>query len=344
MTSFRDVQKTLIQMAAQERIPILGEFELTSNCNLDCEMCYVREITRNELTTEEWKKIFKVAVDNGMLFALLTGGEIFYRRDFTELYNYLYDLGVIITLYTNGTLINEEVVAALKKRPPQMVVITLYGADNETYEKVARVKNGFDKVDRGISLLKESKINVIIRTAPLKKIFSQVDALIRYAKEKNLPMVYYLYIGPKRNSCSNELDYRLTPNELAIYEQKFQEAFEYHSNDTFRISTNGKKCVALRSSFFVTWDGVMQPCALLPYPSKSIRNANFMEVWYELTTHMQNLPKCNACATCQYKDTCIECDAHRFLEGGFTKCSKYLRDLAKLRAEVRNGKVSDSRD
>lgn len=339
VTSFRDVEKRLILTAAKERIPIHGEFELTSNCNLDCEMCYVRQITKNELSTEEWKKIFKDAVDNGMLFALLTGGEIFYRRDFGELYNYLHDLGVYITLYTNGTLINDEIINILKKRPPQMVVITVYGADNETYEQVAKVKDGFTKVDKGITLLKENRINVVIRTSPLRKLYQQVDTLIRYAKEKDIPMVYYLYIGPKRNGCKTDLDYRLTPEELGVYEKKFKEAFGYNTNDTFRKGTNGTKCVALKSSFFVTWNGVMQPCAMLPYPAQSLKNADFLDVWHDLTLQMENLPKCNACSTCEYQATCIECDAHRFLEGGFTKCSKYLRDLAKIRAEVRNGKV-----
>lgn len=341
MKSYLEFRKKMIRDASKLHIPVHGEFELTSQCNLSCEMCYVKEYMRKkELSTGEWKKVFKSAVDKGMLFALLTGGEILTRKDFVELYNYLYDLGVKITLYTNGTLITEEICEVLVKRPPDHVSITLYGSSNETYEAITKVKNGFTLVNRGIDLLIKNKINLALRTIPLKKIYQEIDDLINYVKSKNMVMGYTLYVGPRRNSCNEPLDFRLNPNELVDFEQKFLKAFGSKSYREFRKSNDGFSCAALKSAFFITWEGFMQPCALLSNPGKKVTSDSFASVWDELGERAKEVETCKECSTCEYKSECVQCVAKLYLEEGSTaKCSKYLKALAEIRREVRNGKV-----
>jgi MoaA/NifB/PqqE/SkfB family radical SAM enzyme len=338
--TYNEVRKQLIQDAAKVLTPILGEFELTGSCNLKCQMCYVRDDTFPiGLSTSEWKDIFTEAVNKGMLFALLTGGEIFIRPDFEELYNFLYDLGVRITLFTNGTLISEKIVSTLRKRPPEYVAITLYGASDSTYHQITKVPNGFDMVNRGIDLLLKNKINIMLRTIPIKAIFNELDDIINYAKSKNLYLGYSLYIGPKREACSPELSIRLNPEELIIFENKFVKAFGFTSNTDFRNSKNGFTCAALRSAYFITWEGKMQACAMLSINSKSVLNNKLSQVWDELSIKVKEIDHCHDCKNCNLKGSCIQCMARLHLEGGFTKCSPYIKDIAKLRYEVRNGKI-----
>ena len=102
----------------------------------------------------------KEARDSGMLYLLLTGGEPFLRKDFREIYQGLYDLGIIIEINSNGTLIDEQTVAWLREVPPQRINITLYGASDVTYGRLCRNPKGFTQVSRAIRLLKEARINV----------------------------------------------------------------------------------------------------------------------------------------------------------------------------------------
>ena len=335
--NYEQLRKNILQQAAKQNIPVHGEFELTSNCNLNCLMCYVNEgVFQPGLSTEEWKNIFQAAVKNGLLFALLTGGEVFLRPDFIELYNYLYDLGVKITIYTNGTLINDEIIATLIKRPPEFLAITLYGSNNETYYQVTGKLNCFDKVDQNIDKLLKNKINLGLRTVPIRIIYEEIDEIIKYVKSKNISMGYYLYVGPKRGIPNYDLNYRLTPHELIDYQNKLINAFGYKID--FRNSDDGFTCSALRSAYFVTWQGVMQPCAMLNYPSMKI-SGDFLETWEYLNDKVKQVPKCQACFSCKYKKDCLQCMAKLYLEGGFDQCSDYLKEIAKLRYEVRNGKV-----
>ena len=101
-----NIKKYVFQKAAINHIPVSGTFELTPRCNLSCEMCYIRmspaeeAIMGTELTTEAWFSLGKQAVDAGMVYLLLTGGEPLLRPDFSEIYSGLAEMGILLTLNT----------------------------------------------------------------------------------------------------------------------------------------------------------------------------------------------------------------------------------------------------
>ena len=59
-------------------------------------------------TADEWLKVAKEAADMGCLFLLLTGGEPLLHPEFKQIYRGLQELGIYLTVNTNGTLIDEE--------------------------------------------------------------------------------------------------------------------------------------------------------------------------------------------------------------------------------------------
>ena len=92
---YRAVNGFISLKARYSDIPVSGVFELTPLCNLDCKMCYVHlnanQIGADErlLSVQEWKEIMRQAVDAGMMYATLTGGECLTYPGFRELYLYL---------------------------------------------------------------------------------------------------------------------------------------------------------------------------------------------------------------------------------------------------------------
>lgn len=330
--NYATTRKRLIQEAAKQHIPIAGEFELTSFCNLKCKMCYVRESKRQmELSTQQWISLIKEAKDAGLLFCLFTGGEIFTRSDFKEIYEATYDMGIRITLFTNGTLISDEIVSMLAKRPPEFVAITLYGASNKTYEKITQQKNGYDLVKQGIEKLQKYNINLMVRTIAIKDIYQEMDQLIAFIKENHLLTTYSLYVGPRRNisiPCEETFE-RLTPLELLEYRKVYEKEFGLPQPIEFGDCESGFKCVAGKSAYFVTWDKRMTPCAMLSSPSIKIENS-FINAWNEFHLATQDIPLCKGYENCAYKKECLQCPARRYLEGGFDQCSPYLREIAKV--------------
>mgnify|MGYP002237461816 CR=1 FL=1 len=108
------MEKMLIQKAYQRQAPVNGSLELLPLCNMNCDMCYVR-LSKAEMeqkgrlrTKEEWIKLAHQMKDAGTLFLLLTGGEPLLFPGFKEVYIELQKMGMILTINTNGTLIDEE--------------------------------------------------------------------------------------------------------------------------------------------------------------------------------------------------------------------------------------------
>lgn len=96
---YEAVRKFLNFKARDNGIPISGAFELTPLCNLDCTMCYVH-LNKAQmqgaqlLSVEQWRQVMQQAIDAGMMYTRLTGGECLTYPGFRELYLFLRDRGV----------------------------------------------------------------------------------------------------------------------------------------------------------------------------------------------------------------------------------------------------------
>ena len=212
------IRDMLIQKAKQTRTPININFELLPSCNLSCKMCYVRydydEVLKmgGLLSIEQWLSIAKEFKEMGSLFLLLTGGEVFTYPHFKELYIKLYEMGFIITINTNATLINEEVVEWLKQYPPKCMSISLYGSSNAVYEELCSRKNMFDKVNHAINLLKQNHIAIECKTMLTPFNLHDLKNMYEYVKQLDIPYEVATYSFPAIRNNKEQI--RFTPEEL----------------------------------------------------------------------------------------------------------------------------------
>ena len=124
-------------------LPVSGNFELTSRCNFSCPMCYVhmteeqiRQTGKQELTAKQWLDIAAAAKEKGLVFALLTGGEPLIRKDFFEIYDGMRQMGLLVSVNSNGSMLKGEILEHFLKNPPVRFNISLYGGSNETYQNM----------------------------------------------------------------------------------------------------------------------------------------------------------------------------------------------------------------
>ena len=82
------------QRLSARRIPISGLIEVTQLCNNKCIHCYNNlpgedlKAKEEELSFAEYRRILDEIVDAGCLWLLFTGGEIFTRKDFIDIYTH----------------------------------------------------------------------------------------------------------------------------------------------------------------------------------------------------------------------------------------------------------------
>ena len=351
------ITKHLFAKASRETIPLSGTFELSPVCNFSCRMCYVRKTAaevqnsdRPIMKVEQWLEIARQARKEGMLYLLLTGGEPFLWPDFWELYEQLIQMGFLVSINTNGSMIDEAAIERLKNNPPIRVNITLYGASDESYEALCGVKGVFHQVDYAITELCRNGICVKLNGSLTPYNVGDLEACIEYAKAKGLIYETTAYMFPpiRRDSKMTGQNERFTPKEAARYNMqsyhlRFGEEL-YHKrvkaiangaipppglDESCLESVEGTiRCRAGKASFWITWDGWMTPCGMMPEPKIEVTNQSFAAAWKELTKVSHQLKVSGVCTECPNQKLCHSCAAMALTETGSTSgVPKYLCEM-----------------
>lgn len=349
--------KKLIEQAKEREIPFAGAFELTSRCNLKCKMCYIcqpancKEAKSRERTTAEWIRMAEEARDAGALFVTLTGGEVFLREDFKEIYESMTTMGYRITIYTNGTLITPEIAKWLGKIPPSIVAITIYGASEETYDRVCGFPEGFNRVLRGIDLLIAEGVKLELKTTTIRGNSHDFEKLVKLADERGIELGVVDYVAPRREGCySDPVGERLSAAELATY-LKYTKDYKNKNtgkdnieknSDTFNVddktvkdelwrdSDGAFRCATGKCGFWISWDGRLIPCGLLDEPESYPFETSLSAAWDELKRKCKTVPICTACKECSILEFCRVCPARLKAETGvFDTPAPYICEFTK---------------
>jgi len=344
------VNNELRKKAIDRLVPIEGAFELTPRCSMSCKMCYivmteqqVRESGKRERTAKEWLNLAEDCCKEGMLYLLLTGGEAMYRKDFREIYEGLTSMGLNIRINSNGTLFTPDTLNWLLKNPPNRVNITLYGSNNETYEKLCGLKNGFDIAKKAILDLLDAGVIVKINSTITKYNADDLDEILDFIKEHKLMSQIVNYSHPtRRRDGDNAYTVRMSPEYAAELEfhtkcSLFGEQIVKGLSNSVQLGASNKdyhpmplSCMAGKCMFWITWDGRMLPCCMMDNISASPFEEGFAAAWKKITKATAEIYKPKECWSCDYRYACVACPGVHYCESGrFDKVGQYACDFTK---------------
>ena len=339
--SYSEYGRYLERKARESNIPMFGQFELTPLCNLNCRMCYVH-LTGQQLgdrplrTVEEWKDLMRQAFDAGMMEAALTGGECLTYSGFEELYLYLQSLGILVTVMTNGLLVDEERIRFFRDHPPALVQITLYGCDEDSYERVTG-QRVFGRVLENIRRLADEDYPLILSITPNRFLGEDVFETLRLARSitKNVIISRSLFVPEgeswrMRETDEPEAEYYArilrfdrglqgkSIEEIPIGElpepggsgsgQESPDAGELPESGNPGCTECGLECGGGRSGFVIDWRGCLRICNRMENRAFPLRDG-FEAAWREINEIANRWPRVSECAGCAYESVCIKCAA-----------------------------------
>ena len=361
-------EKRLFRLSAMQHIPVNGSIEVSPLCNMNCDMCFVRLSqeamdARGRLrTAEEWLTVAEQMRRAGVLFLLLTGGEPLLYPGFRELYLGLRKLGFILTLNTNGTLLDEDWAAFFAANKPRRLNVTLYGIDDRAYRNLCHYPGGFDRTMQAIHLLKVHEIPFRLSYSLTKENAPDLDAFMDLSKQLELHCGIDPYMIPATRERTRPYDFsaRLLPEDAARYAHEIHrrgyedpEGFRQYCREKLSLVDAAARfaqehpearqarrsgCLAGQCSFSLNWQGELRPCVMLKEPGVDVFEHGFSEAWKQVTVGMDKLLLNEDCSVCPRRSLCDICPAAALYETGAYNSKpeylcRYTKELERLMRE-----------
>lgn len=273
--------------AAQEKnlnVPAFLIASITSQCNLHCAGCYARSLDVcsddtpvQQLSGEEWGRIFREAADLGVSFILLAGGEPLVRRDVLLQAAEVKD--ILFPVFTNGTLFSERTVALFDENRNLAPVLSIEGDALLTDSR--RGDGVYEKLIEGMQRLKEKKIlfgaSITVTNENLEEITSL--EFITQLKNQGCKVVIFVEFVPtnpelERLALSEAEQDMLRENINALRASIDKMEFIAFPGD--EKNTGG--CIAAGRGFFhINSHGGAEPCPFSPYSDVNVRDGSLLD-------------------------------------------------------------------
>ncbi|MGF7431527.1 hypothetical protein BFT35_08500 [Thermoanaerobacterium thermosaccharolyticum] len=304
--------------------------KITSLCNAKCLHCYASK-DNNDLTYEEWTKIFDILSDLNVFSVTFTGGDPLCRRDIVKLVDYCSKKQLKTTIVTNGLALNEDLAKELKNAGISAIYQSLDGAHPETHDKFRQVEGLFNKVLDNIELLEKENINTAILTTINKLNLTEIEEIVDLIHSKKIKLLSFMkYITSGNGKLNSYLkptiyDYK---NLIPIIYRKSQEYKDiiilypdipvncYISTVGLDVYNNLKKkgiigsCSAGISTIAINSDGRIKICDI----SEDLFIGNilyddFRNIWLNspILKRIRGIDKINEypCSNCNFNNLCI---------------------------------------
>lgn len=299
--------------ARRTSTPAFGTFELTPLCNFNCKMCYVHlsyeqmKQTGRLRSADEWVGMAEQASDLGTFWITLTGGEVLTREDFSEIYSRISDLGIRVSVLSNGYLINEETICLFSERPPAVLRFTLYGSTNDTYRRLCGVDDGFDRVYDNLLRLRESGIKFRLAFTRTSLNNADCDEVISIARDLGVHIVVASdLVGSARGATNDVSALRVLRSHHegnATCEDGLQTKKPVHATPKSPFW----RCGSYRSSFWLDWDGNMEMCGFMSSCRTKPFEWGMKKAWNELLTELDKITFPKECTNCDLLGVCYSC-------------------------------------
>lgn len=346
-TTLGEMSEELLLQLGTRRFPLGGSFELTERCNLGCVHCYINQAASSpearvrELALPQVRNILDQLAQEGCLYLLFTGGEPLLRRDFADIWRHAKGKGILVSLFTNGTLLTPSLADMLAEYRPWAVEVTLYGATQETYEQVTRAPGSHARCMRGIEMLLERGLRLNLKSVLLRANRHELEAMKALAEGLGVSYRFDGVLYPRLEGDQAPLRQSLSPAELVALDQEYparQEEYDglYRNLGAAKVRSEYIfSCGAGHRSFHIDSAGQLSVCMMARRPSYDLMQGSFREGWSEFMPRVLQRKRTldTPCIECPVGVLCLQCPGwSQLAHGDDETIVDYVCRLGHLRA------------
>ena len=260
-------------------IPPIMLFSITHQCNLNCKGCYekaIRPPAKKELTDQQLQDIITQAHELGISFIVVAGGEPFMRKNFFTITKDYPD--IIFIIFTNGLLLNEDMLNTIKTQKNIVPLISLEGCEEETDDR--RGKGIYTRLQK---IMEKTKAHQIFFGTSLTLTKNNFDTILNESFIQNLidtGCKFFLFIeyNPIKPGTEKWMVTESQRNRTMDIMREFRATWP-----ALFIAVPGDEdeiggCLAAGRGFIhISAEGDVEPCPFAPYSDMNLNTVSLKD-------------------------------------------------------------------
>jgi MoaA/NifB/PqqE/SkfB family radical SAM enzyme len=253
-------------------VPPIMIFSVTNQCNLHCTGCYHQALSRpsnGEMSAEKLRSVFREATEMGISFCVLAGGEPLLRREILVITKDFPE--IIFLVFTNGLLIDDDLISRLKKQNNFIPVISMEGYEEGTDER--RGKGVYSELLKIIEKLNARNIFWCVSITVTRLNFKSVtdSQFIKTLYNSGCKLFFFLEYTPIKEGTDDWILTSRQRNDLFLIRNSLRNEFK-----ALFITVPGDEeevggCMSAGKGFIhITAEGDVEPCPFAPYSDTNL--------------------------------------------------------------------------
>lgn len=307
--------------AAEGRLYEL-QLDLLYQCDLDCEHCYLDDKKKKVLPAAFWKDVIDQAAALQVFTLLVSGGEIFLRKDLVEILAHARARGLFVHLKSHGGLIDEAMAQELGRIGVSSVWLSYYATRPEVHDAITRKVGSHAATRAAMDHLQAAGVTVLVACAVMQRNKDDWRDVVRECGERGISVSLDGEIRAAHSGAAFPRDTALELADLTALEG-FQLAREAGCEVPSASNDWGqqKNCAAGSLALYVSPEGDVTPCVTWPEPLGNLAAGDRLSDLWARSSRLRAIQAHTRsdreiCARCPVREDCDFCMGQAFVETG----------------------------
>jgi radical SAM protein with 4Fe4S-binding SPASM domain len=290
------------------------QIEITSRCNERCVHCYIPH--QNKLHDME-KFLFYNVLDQcremNVLNLTLSGGEPMRHPHFIDFLRKLKQYDFTVTILSNLTMLNNEILAVIKEQHSFNVQTSLYSMNSEIHDSITQLPGSFFKTRDAIHRLIDNDIPLHINCPAMKQNKDCYIDVLEWAHDHKVKAATDYIMMARCDHTDSNLNNRLSIEDVGKVISGIIARDENYQREVTRPDfgvidqrdrSNDQICGVCISKICMVENGNVHPCpGWYNYLCGNVRETSLKDIWdnsskvkYLRELRRKDIPKCLDCS------------------------------------------------
>lgn len=322
--------------------------EITKICNERCLHCYIPHKEKDSyIQYSDIDDIVRQCEELGTVVDFkISGGECMTHPDFKKIISLIKDKGFSLTLLTNLTLLDDEIIEILKNGTLSNVQVSLFSLDSTVHDSITTKPGSLEITLNNLRKLKEANIPVSIATQIMNINKDSVEDLYEYCEKNGFRFLCDWTIVAREDGSTDNLNLRV--KDISEYKKickiriKHDPAYLKQMKENIALpakSADSHLCNAGMNTLQIDTDLNIHPCPGWNINIGNLREVSIKEAW-EKSPVLDRIRKTvlgdfQKCSVCEKRNICHICMAEAYNEkGGKFEMPEYECQFAEILHET----------